>query len=452
MFSKILLISGIIILTNFVPVLAQESSSVSRFYQEIIDSNDIDSFKIGNSTSSSTLKLIEAIIIGLRNNPRLKFLKLEINALQAEALQAGLYPNPEVGMDLENFLGTGDFGDFNNGENTFFITQNFVLGGRLSKAEKLKLINSNVARWQFEKERLNLISEVRKSFTHISSLQRQNELNKKLLKISKEFLTNLERRIKAGKVSPAEASRASLISTSLEILIQNTDMQLASEKARLKALLGKPDLQINYVEDISHLRYDIPELKLLRELILESPSLAQYKTEMERVKTVVELEEAKVIPDLSVSLGIRRLNETNDNVFVFGASIPLPLFNDNRGNIQEAIIRKDQTKYEFDGALNQAEAKLKFLYNNIKVFGMMIDKLERESIPRAKDAFKIINEGNLVGRFTVLDVLDAQRSLFELESQYVKAVEEYNRNVIELEELTLTKFEFEDKVRIPENE
>lgn len=456
MYGKILIMSGIFTLISifapFETATAQDTSSISKFYGEFIQENAMDSLVVSESTSGKTLKLQDAIIIGLKNNPSLKSKNLEISAFQAAALQAGLYPNPGVGIDLENILGTGDLGGFNAGENTFFITQDFVLGGRLSKAEKVQLINSNVAKWELEKERLNLISEIRKSFTIISSLQHQNELNKKLLKISREFLMNLDRRIKAGKVSPAEASRASLISTALEIQIQNTEMQLASEKGRLKALLGKPTMQFTSVENISNLNYDIPELDVLREMILESPSLAQYKTEMQRVKAAVELEKAKVIPDLSISLGIRRLNETSDNAFVLGASIPLPLFDDNRGNIQEAMIREEQVKYEFGGAVNFAEAKLKLLYYNIKAFGMMIEKLERESIPRAKDAFKIISEGNLVGRFTVLDVLDAQRSLFELESQYVKAVAEYNQNIIELEALTLTKFDFEFKARIEENE
>ncbi|MGK9369594.1 TolC family protein [Melioribacter sp. Ez-97] len=456
MYSKILIMSGIFTLISiFVPLrtaTAQETSSISKFYGEFLGESCIDSLAASEKASNKTLKLQDAIIIGLRNNPSLKSKKLEISAFQAAALQAALYPNPIVEIDFENVLGSGDFGGFNAGENTFFITQDFVLGGRLSKAEKVQLINSNLAKWELEKDRLNLISEIRKSFTQISSLQHQNELNKKLLKISKEFLLNLERRIKAGKISPAEASRASLISTSLEIQIQNTEMQLASEKARLKAMLGKPDLQFTSVENICNLRYDIPNLDSLRELILNSPSLAQFKTKMKRVKAAVELEKAKVIPDLSVSLGIRRLNETSDNVLVLGASIPLPIFDDNKGNIQEAMIRENQVKYEFVGAINSAEAKLKFLYNNIKAFGSMIEKLEQESIPSAKDAFKIINEGSSVGRFTVLDVLDAQRSLFELESQYIKAVAEYNQNIIELEALTLTKLDFEVKARTQENE
>ena len=187
-------------------------------------------------------------------------------------------------------------------------------------------------------------------------------------------------------------------------------------------------------------------------MLLNSPSLARFKTEMERMKTATELEKARVTPDLSLSLGLRRLSETGDNALVLGASIPIPIFDDNRGNIQKAAIREDQTKYLYRNALIRAEAKLKMLYSNITALNSMIEKLEKESLPKAKDAFKIINEGNLAGRFTVLDVLDAQRSLFELEFQYVNAVTDYNLNVIELEELTLTKFNFESKARIPENE
>ena len=82
----------------------------------------------------------------------------------------------------------------------------------------------------------------------------------------------------------------------------------------------------------------------------------------------------------------------------------------------------------------------------------MINKLENESLPKARNAFDIISEGNLVGRFMVLDVLDSQRSLYELESQYVNAVAEYNRNVIELEELTLTKFNYNKNARNLEHE
>ena len=460
MHRKMCITSTVLFLTLSAIVFGQTDSrssstkktAVNKYYQQFGVIEIPDSMDEVTTLDSSTLKLNDAILIGLVNSPQLKAKGMEINALQASALQAELYPNPEVGLDLENLFGSGNYGSLGQSENTFYVTQDFVLGGRLSAGREVELLKSDLAAWDLERERLALITEIRKTFTVISSLQHQNKLNDQLLKISLDFQENLDRRFKAGKVSQAEIARASLISTSLEILIQNREMELSSEIQKLKALLGNPNLSFNRVENICNLEYNIPEIAELRKSILNSPSLAQYQTDLKRAESAVMFEESIAIPDLSVSLGYRRINETNDNVMVIGASIPIMIFDNNRGSIQEAKIRVDQTKYKYSGMLNSSEARLSLLINNIKGLGTMIEKLDTESLPQARSAFEIIDKGNLVGRFTVLDVLDSQRSLFLLESQYVNAVAEYNRNVIELEELTLTKFNFEKKARILEHE
>jgi cobalt-zinc-cadmium efflux system outer membrane protein len=433
-------------------IIAQDTTAIKKYYEQFGVLEIPDSLVKGVRNDSSVLKLNDAILIGLTNNPQLKSMGMEISAFQATALQAELYPNPEVGLDLENFLGSKDYSGLGGSENTFYITQDFVLGERLSAGRDVELLKSDLAAWELEKERLSLITEIRKSFTVISSLKYQNKLNEQLLKVSLDFQKNLERRIEAGKVSPAEAARASLISTSLEIQIQNTEMQYLSEIQNLKALMGNSDVQFSSVELIYNLEYEIPDIIELRKSILNIPDLAQFKTDLKKAETEINLQKSLAMPDLSLSLGYRRINETSDNVMVMGASIPINIFDNNRGNIQEAKIRADQTKYKYSGLRNNYEAKLSMLLNNINGLSTMIQKLDSESLPKARSAFEIINKGNLVGRFTVLDVLDSQRSLYELESQFVNAVAKYNRNVIELEALTLTKFNYNKKARILEDE
>ncbi len=431
---------------------AQDSTAIKKYYNEFGVSEIPDSLANGISKDSSVLKLNDAILIGLVNSPKLKSMKMEITAFQASALQAELYPNPVIGIDLENILGSGNYGGLGGSENTFYITQDFILGGRLSVGKDVELLKSDIAAWELEKERLSLITEIRKSFTLISSLEYQNKLNKQLLEVSLDFQKNLERRIEAGKVSPAEASRASLISTSLEIQIQNTEMKYLSEIQNLKALMGNSGVQFSSVELIYNLEYNIPDEVELQKSIFNSPDLAQFKTNLKKAETEINLQKSLAMPDLSLSLGYRRINETSDNVMVMGASIPINIFDNNRGNIQEAKIRADQTKYKYRGFRISYETKLSILLNNIKGLSIMIEKMNSESLPKARSVFEIINKGNLVGRFTVLDVLDSQRSLYELESQFVNAVAMYNRNVIELEALTLTKFNYNKKARIFENE
>jgi len=432
--------------------VAQDTTAIKKYYRQFGVSEISDSLTNGMIKESTILKLNDAILIGLGNNPYLKASGMEISAFKASALQAKLYPNPEIGVDLENMFGSGNYGGLSGSENTFYVTQDFVLSSRLTTGRDAELLKSDIAAWDLEHERLLVITEIRKAFTRISSLQHQNKLNKQLLKVSLDFQKNLERRIKVGKVSPAEASRASLISTSLEIKIQNTDMQYQSEIQNLKALIGMPKIDFSSVEFSCNLEYQIPQLPELKKLIKNSPSYNQFRIDLKRAETEIKLEEAKAIPDLSLSLGYRRINETSDNVMIMGASIPINIFDNNKGNIQKAKIKADQTKYKYSGLRNSYEARLYLIVNRIKALEIMIQKLENESLPKARNAFEIINKGNLVGRFTVLDVLDSQRSLYELESQFVNAVSEYNRNVIELEALTLTKFKYNKNARIIEHE
>jgi cobalt-zinc-cadmium efflux system outer membrane protein len=375
----------------------------------------------------------------------LKTKRMDISIYQAKALQAAFYPNPEIGLDLENIFGSESYRGFSGSENTIYLVQDFVLSDRLTARRDVELLNSALATSELQQEQILVITEIRRIFVQINLLQHKNKLNKKLLKVSRDFQENLNRRIEAGKVSPAEASRASLISTALEIKIESTEMKLQSEIQKLKSVMGNPNISFSNVEKSCRLEFLIPELHELKKMISNSPTLAQFEIDLKRAENEIKVEEAKSLPDLSISLGYRRIAETNNSVFLMGASIPINIFNNNSGNIQRRKIQAEQTKFRYQGLRNNHETELIMLFNNIKNLKNMISKLNDESLPEARKAFEIINKGNLLGRFTVLDVLDSQRSLYELESQFVNAVAEYNMNIIDLEALTLSKFNFKIK-------
>ncbi len=434
-----------------VATFAQNRSNIKNYYEKLgIESAENQLQNVEGEIP--LLKLNDAIMIGLSHSPKLKGYAMEIQKYKASALQTKLYPNPEVGFDLENIFGSGGYGGIGNSESTFFISQNVVINKKLKAGYKVEILKSDVASWQLEKEKLLLISGIRKSFINISSLKHKEKLNKRLLEISLQFQKNLQRRAEAGKVSPAEVVRASLISTSLEIVIRKGEMEIASEIEKLKRILGLTELSFNQVEDICNLEYEIPNFEKLQNLMLNNPGLARYRTEIKSNSAEIIFQKTLAIPDVSLSLGFRRINETKDNVMLIGASIPINIFNDNRGNIQKAQINAKQTKQFYEASILNYEAQLNYLVNNTKAYSVMIEKLENELLPNARKAYEIISNGNMLGRFTVLDVLDAQRSLYELESQFVNAVAEYNLNVVELEELTLTKFKFNNKARIFDNE
>ena len=320
----------------------EKTPLVKKYSAEIKIADTIDNQK----DTIEVLTLDKAVVIALANNPELVSYNLEIKALESVALQQGLSPNPELGVETENIFGSNNFTGFNSSETTLLLSQDILLAGKLNKQRRVAVLESDIAGWEYERKRLDLITNVRLVFIQAITLQRDINLTKELLKISNEFLSNINKRIEAGKVSPAEASRAKVIVSSLEISLTNYELSYRSVKRQLRALLGTDKYIFKEVSGKLKIIDVLPDFELLQEKLFQSPELAKYDKVFERQEAIIELEASKSVPDLNIAVGWRWLNETSDNAFVLGASIPLPIYNRNQGSLQEAKIRFDQKKSE----------------------------------------------------------------------------------------------------------
>ncbi len=395
----------------------------------------------GQSKRDTILTIEMAVNKTIEHNPELKVLKKNIAANKAVKLQSGLMPNPEFGLEAENIFGNNDFSGFRGSEITASISQNILLAGKISKLEKIADADISLSEWDYEAKRLEIITNIRKSFINALGVQKLIEKNKGLINISNEFVDNLKKRVRKGKISPAEVSRAQIVLSLLQIEINKLESEYDTSIFEMKTLINNPSLSFEFLKgelkDISSL----PDYDSLRSKLKNNPVLKRYSKVYEKQKAVINYEESKSIPNLTVSVGFRKLNEVNANTFLVGASIPLPIFNRNQGTIQEAKIRLEQKKIEYINIKNKLTLRFNLYFNKLKMLLTAAEKLKSESLPISEEAFKIINEGNLVGRFTILDVLDAQRTLFEIQNRYMRILKDINTTIVEIEGLTVTNIE-----------
>jgi len=388
------------------------------------------------SNVSNKLTMENAEKNGIENNPELQYLLKNIDANKAIKIQSGLISNPELGLEAENILGSGELSGFNGSEITATLSQNFQLAGKISKREKVAEIDISLAEWDYYAKRLEVITEIRKAFTSALATQKLIEKNSELIEISEKLITNLQKRVEAGKISPAEVSRAQIILNSLQIGISRLEADYDSAIFELTALINDPNLSIGKLTGEMKNFEQLPDYDFLYSKLESNPNLKRFTSEYNKQKAVIDLEESKSIPDLTVSVGYRRITEVKINTFLVGASIPLPIFDANQGSIEEAQIRLDQKNKEYEAVKNRLTLRLNLLYRR---FGMLLsisEKIENESIPDAEESFKIISKGNLLGRFTILDVLDAERTLFEVQNQHINTLSEINLVIVEIEGLT----------------
>ena len=392
---------------------------------------------VAQTKDSNYLTMETAVNKAIENNPELKTLLKNIDASKAVKLQSGLMPNPELELEVENIFGSKDFSGFSGSEITASLSQNILLAGKISKLENVAEMDISLAEWDYESKRLEVITDIRKVFTGALATQKLIKKNNELIKISEELIKNLRKRVKAGKISPAEVSRAQIILNSLQININRLKADYNAAIFELTMLINDPNLSFESLKGELKNIDDLPVYDSLYLKLENNPNLKRFVSEYEKQKAVIIYEKSKATPDLTISAGYRKFNNVNANTFLIGASMLLPIFNRNQGSIQEAQIRLDQKTKEFEAVKNRLTLQLNLLYNRFETLLRNVAKLKNESIPDAEEAFKIIKEGNLVGRFTILDVLDAERTLFVIQNQYLNTLGEINVVVVEIEGLTV---------------
>ena len=164
----------------------------------------------------------------------------------------------------------------------------------------------------------------------------------------------------------------------------------------------------------------LPEQSLLLEKVERSAQILRAQQAVLHSRSVAELERAKRLPDPTVSLGMKRAQEVGRNQLVVGISIPLPILDSNRGNQLQALRLADKAEDELLATRQQQQALLLQSHEQLQTSRAQTLQLAEQVLPAAQSAYDVAVKGFSLGKFSYLDVLDAQRTLADARNLYLE--------------------------------
>jgi len=389
----------------------------------------------GIAEPTGVITLRKALALALMHNPELKAFSWDVRISEARQLQAGLWPNPELEVEVEEVGGPGARSGFDAAETTIQLSQLIELGGKSAKRVKVASLEKELAGFDYEAKRLDVFTEVTKAFIEVLSAQQRFKLTEELLQLSKEMVDTVTKRVDAGKDSPLEKTKAAVVYSNVNIQHQQavqglefTRKQLAStwagQKPKFESVAGKLD-------SLSPL----PSIYELTGSISQNPDIARWALEIDKGKASLELEKAKAISDITLSGGMQRFNETDDNAIVFGISIPLPISDRNQGGRLEAAYTLARAREERRAAQTRIQMELVKAYQALSNSYTEATELNENVLQGAESVFEASRTGYRQGKLDYLHVLDAQRTLFEAKSQYIDALTSFHTAKTDVERL-----------------
>jgi cobalt-zinc-cadmium efflux system outer membrane protein len=179
----------------------------------------------------------------------------------------------------------------------------------------------------------------------------------------------------------------------------------------------------------------------LRSRLSLNPDLARWETELELRRAVVSSEKAARVPDMQASVGYLQYEEDGTDALAFGVGLPLPLFDRNQGNIAAATHELSKAEAERSAAELALATELGETHAALTAAHQRVATLQGKVVPVMEGAFEAAHEGYRQGKFGFLDMLDAQRGLFEAKGALVDASSDYHSALIDIQRITGTSIE-----------
>jgi cobalt-zinc-cadmium efflux system outer membrane protein len=372
----------------------------------------------------------------LERSPELKTYSYDVRAAEALVLQAGLKPNPELEVSIENPTGSGEFKNGDNMEQTIQLSKLLELGGKRPARIAEARAERALVEWEYEAKRVEVLKDTTLAFVAVLAAQRGQELAKENLSLLERSVTVTQQRVEAAKVAAVESIRASVAVRSASIELDHAEHDLNIARGKLASMWGARMVDFDVARGDLELLPSDPDIGLLRSKLARNPELARWQTVHEGREAALRSASSLAVPDLTLFAGPRVTGVWEDITGVIGISIPLPFSNRNQGNIAAAQAKLDKTQYEKLAAEAGAFAELNAAYQELLRAGHEAVTLKTKLLPEAEQAVDQLNASYEVGRSTQLEVLDARRTLITSRQQYLQSLTEYHKALAEIDALT----------------
>lgn len=374
------------------------------------------------------LTLAAALNLALNANPDIAIARREAEAIDGTVQQAGLIPNPELATLVEDTKRE-------TRTTTVLINQAIELGGKRAARVTAAERGRDIARIDLNSKQSEIRAGVIAAFYDVVIAQERMRLTQESLELSQRATLVASRRVTAGKVSPVEETRARVAESGVRIELAQAGYELDVARRKLAASWGSSNPRFERVQDAATTLPSGTSLQELSERLQQSPALQRAKIEVDRRQAMAEVERARQIPDVTLSLGAKRDEQMGRNQAVIGLTMPLPVFDRNQGNVLEALRRTDKARDELLATELNLKLELAQAHGRLSTARTEAQLVKTDILPGAQRNYEATTKGFEFGKFNFLDVLDAQRTLLQARSQYLRSLSEVHRAAADIDRI-----------------
>jgi cobalt-zinc-cadmium efflux system outer membrane protein len=384
--------------------------------------------------NAQALTLADLEQIALQANPSIARMAALVGAARGNWWQVGLHPNPAVGY-LGQQLGSGGRAE----QHALLVEQEIVLGHKLKLNREAAAHEVARAEQQLAAQQQRVLTDVRIAFYEALLAQRRLELAGQLRHIAQQGQSAADRLQRAGETSRVDSIQSALEVQRAEMELNNATNRHSAAWQTLIAVVGDPQMPPAALRgDLESAPIELTWEQSLGRLLATSPEIAAAASSLERGRWVLSRARAEPIPNLRVQAAVMQDNGIDGKTDgILQVLMPLPIFNRNTGAIRQAeseVVAAERAVQQLELDLQN---RLAPVFERYASAAARVRRYRENVLPIAQESLDLVRRGYEGGEFPFLNLLNAQRTYFETNLQYLESLRELRSSFAEIDGLLL---------------
>jgi len=397
------------------------------------------------SQAGDILTVDQAVKQAVAHNPKLAATQAHAHALTEVPPQVGTLPDPRLSFDASNLpVNTFSTTQENMTQLRLGLSQGIPFPGKLGLKRNAARLEAEAAASSVDEMRLKLTRDVRIHWWNLFYLDRALEIVQVNQALLRKFITIAQTKYKVGKGLQQDVLLAQLeLSKMLDIQIRLKGSR-ESARARLNAMMNRPaDMAIRLPEKIDEHLHGMPQEKVLRDIAMRSrPLFEGRREEVKAARTRARLAEKDYYPDFRVgaAYGFRQGNNPATGVpradlASIGISLNLPVYSSTKQDRAVAQREAETVRAEFSlqDARDIVWKEISTALADYQTNSHQVELFKTGIIPQATQTVSSMLAGYQVNKVDFLNLIRAQITLYNYQTQYWQALAGARQSMARLE-------------------
>lgn len=338
-----------------------------------------------------------------------------VDAAEARVRQAGVRPNPELSLEAENAFGSGPFSGYDNAETTLSVSQDLELWGRRGARVGVAQAEGRTSLLRRDLATLDAAGRLALAYAEAEAAERRLQLAQEALDLTIADARALMILVEEGREPLFRGIQAQSQAAAARAALDEAQAERDAAFARLTAVAMLP----NPVTSIGASLLD-REPPAVVPTSSTSPEVRVAQAERDAAESQIEVERVRARPDVRVSVGVRRYEAEDATALTFGVSMPLPLFDRNRGNYDAAQAEFRAADARVMAATQTAQADLAGAEARLRSANSRVWATDG-GVTAAEEAYRLSRIGFEAGRISQLELSSSRAALIAARNAAVDA-------------------------------